>query len=66
MRHSVPFGASARADSPDVDAARDDGAHEVRPDLAYVRLTIVNVALFGPPGAGDRGGEPGGVLVDAG
>lgn len=62
MKHSVPLDASARADSPDADAARDDGAHEVRPDLAYVRLAIVDVALVGPPGAGDRGG----VLVDAG
>ena len=36
--------------------------HEVAPDLAYLRLAIVNVVLVGLPGAGDRGW----VLVDAG
>ncbi|HEX9952858.1 MAG TPA: MBL fold metallo-hydrolase [Rubricoccaceae bacterium] len=62
MSHSVPLDASARADDPDADAARDDGTHEVRPDLAYARLAIVNVVFVGMPGAGDRGW----VLVDAG
>ena len=42
--------------------ARDDGAIEVAPDLAYRRLGIVNIAFIGPPDAGDRGW----VLVDAG
>ena len=36
--------------------------HEVAPDLAYLRLAIVNVVLVGLPEAGDRGW----VLVDAG
>ncbi|WP_279478913.1 MBL fold metallo-hydrolase [Aureimonas sp. SK2] len=36
--------------------------HEVRPDLAYLRTAIVNVAMIGPAGAGDRGW----VLVDTG
>ena len=35
---------------------------EVAPDLALLRLPIVNMALFGTPGAGDRGW----VLIDAG
>ncbi len=40
----------------------DDGTREVRPDLAYRRLIMVNVVFYGPPNAGDRGW----VLVDAG
>ncbi|HWK66474.1 MAG TPA: MBL fold metallo-hydrolase [Rhizobiaceae bacterium] len=43
-------------------AARDDGTHEVCPDLAYRRLAIVNAVFFGKPGAGDREW----VLIDAG
>ena len=43
-------------------AARGERAREVAPGLAFRRLGIVNVALLGPPGAGDRGW----VLVDAG
>ena len=35
---------------------------EVRPDLAYLRTILVNVAFVGQPGAGDRGW----VLVDCG
>lgn len=38
------------------------GVTEVTPDLASLRLGIVNVVLVGPPDAGDRGW----VLVDAG
>ena len=40
----------------------DDGTIDVRPDVAYRRLLLVNVAFVGEPGAGDRGW----VLVDAG
>ena len=40
----------------------DDGAVELDPTLAYLRLAIVNVVLYGQPRAGDRGW----VLVDAG
>lgn len=44
-------------------AGTDEGsAHVLTPDLALRRLAIVNVAMFGPAGAGDRGW----VLVDAG
>ncbi len=44
-------------------AGTDEGsAHVVAPDLALRRLGIVNVAMVGPAGAGDRGW----VLVDAG
>lgn len=62
MDHQIPLDPSARADDPAADAARDDGTHEVRPDLAYTRLAIVNVVFYGRPGAGDRGW----VLIDAG
>ncbi len=40
--------------------AQDDGTMEVAPDLAYLRLAIVNAVLCGMPGARDW------VLVDAG
>jgi len=62
MEQQIPLGADARADDPQADDARGDGTHEVAPDLAYKRLAIVNVALYGLPGAGDRGW----VLVDTG
>ncbi|HEU4753039.1 MAG TPA: MBL fold metallo-hydrolase [Armatimonadota bacterium] len=62
MERQIALDPEARADDPERDAARDDGTHEVAPDLAYRRLLIVNVAFYGPPGAGDRGW----VLVDAG
>jgi glyoxylase-like metal-dependent hydrolase (beta-lactamase superfamily II) len=44
------------------DKIRDDGTHEVVPDVAYQRLALVNVVFFGYPGAGDRNW----VLIDAG
>jgi len=50
---------SARADNPESDEARSDGAMEIAPDLAYQRLLIVNVTFFG-----SLGGEW--VLIDAG
>ncbi len=40
--------------------AQDDGTVEVAPDLAYLRLAIVNAVLYGAPGARDW------VLVDTG
>ena len=44
-----------------IDADRDQaGVHQIAGDLAYMRLAIVNVVLYGEPGA------PGWVLVDAG
>lgn len=42
--------------------AAEEGAQEILPDLALLRLMIVNVVLAGPRHAGDRGW----VLVDAG
>ena len=40
--------------------AQDDGTIEVAPDLAYLRLAIVNAVFWGKPGARDW------VLIDAG
>ncbi len=40
--------------------AQDDGTMEVAPDLAYLRLAIVNAVFWGMPGARDW------VLIDAG
>lgn len=62
MTQQIPVDPKARADDPAADAHRDDGTHEVAPDLAYRRLVLVNVVFVGRPGAGDRGW----VLVDAG
>jgi glyoxylase-like metal-dependent hydrolase (beta-lactamase superfamily II) len=57
MVQQVPISRDAIAD------LRVDGpVHEVAPDLAYLRLAIVNVVLCGERGAGDRHW----VLVDAG
>ncbi|MER8413563.1 MBL fold metallo-hydrolase [Mesorhizobium sp. M1342] len=50
----------------DIDHARrenrGDGVWSIAPDLAYLRLTIVNVVFFGAPGSGDRNW----VLIDTG
>lgn len=59
MEHQIPLSKASRADDPRADEIRDDGTHEVRPDLAYKRLGIVNVAYVG------RAGGPW-VLVDTG
>ncbi len=56
----IPIDPSARADDPESDALRDDGAHEVTFDVAYKRLAIVNVVLYGVPKTREW------VLVDAG
>lgn len=58
MTQQVPLGDQARADP----GAGPDGAHEIAPDLAYLRTLIANLVFVGRPGAGDRGW----VLVDAG
>lgn len=58
MTQQVPIGDEARAEEID----RDDGTHEIAPDLAYRRLIMVNVVFFGRPQAGDRHW----VLIDAG
>jgi len=57
MEHSIPLDPAGRAGHAD-----DDGTLQVRPDLAYKRLAIVNAVFFGLPGAGDRGWT----LIDAG
>jgi glyoxylase-like metal-dependent hydrolase (beta-lactamase superfamily II) len=62
MSEQIPVDPRARADDPEIDAARKDGTREVLPDLAYRRLAIVNVMFYGRPGAGDRNW----VLIDAG
>lgn len=51
-----------RADDPTADHNRDDGTHEIAPDLAYKRLGIVNVMFWGVPGCGDGKW----VLIDTG
>jgi glyoxylase-like metal-dependent hydrolase (beta-lactamase superfamily II) len=55
--HSIPLDPAGRAGH-----SEDDGTEEVRPDLAYKRLAIVNAMFFGLPNAGDRNW----VLIDAG
>lgn len=62
MEHQIPMPPETRADDPEYDDLRDDGTHEVVPDVAYKRLMMVNVAYVGPKGAGDQGW----ILVDAG
>lgn len=62
MAAQIPLNPHARANDADSDAARQDGAHEICPDLAYRRLAIVNAVFFGEPAAGDREW----VLIDAG
>lgn len=62
MAQQISLGKEARADDPHVDDARDDGTHEVTSDIAYKRLGMVNISLFGPTNAGDRGW----VLIDTG
>src|SRR3954469_22416148 len=58
----IPLREEWRADDPDVDHARDDHTHQVRPDVAYKRTVFVNHCYIGMPGRGDRKW----VLVDAG
>ncbi len=62
QQHQIPLDANNRADDPHHDDLRDDGTHEVTPDLAYKRLAIVNVVFYGVPHAADRQW----VLIDAG
>lgn len=57
MDKQIPLSDAARAEEHE-----HDGIHEVRVDLAYQRLMLVNVAFAGRAGAGDRGWA----LIDAG
>lgn len=58
MAQQIPLDEKARA----AETVDDAGAREIAPDLAYLRLMIVNVVFVGPPRAGDRGW----VLIDTG
>ena len=58
MTQQIPLSSNARA----TETASHDGTHQIRPDLAYQRLLMVNVVFVGAPGAGDRNW----VLVDTG
>lgn len=62
MEQQIPVNDTALAGSPPNDEIRDDGTHEIAPDLAYKRLAIANVIFYGAPDAGD--GQW--VLIDAG
>lgn len=55
MAQQIPMHASDIAGT-----AQDDGTMGVAPDLAYLRLAIVNAVFYGAPGARDW------VLIDAG
>jgi glyoxylase-like metal-dependent hydrolase (beta-lactamase superfamily II) len=61
MRHQVNVTPAQRAAMLDKNPRRS-GTQEVAPGLAYKRLAIVNIVMFGPPGAADRQW----VLIDAG
>ena len=56
MAQQIPVDESAVAPS----AIPDDPVHEIRPDLAYRRIAIVNVVLSGAAGSGEW------VLIDTG
>lgn len=58
MTQQVELGNEGRAH----EIERGDGTREVVPDIAYLRTMIVNVVLFGLPGAEDRKW----VLIDTG
>ena len=62
MENQIPLNPSGRVDNPERDAAQQDGAHELAPDLAYKRLAIANIMYYGLPNAGDRQWT----LIDAG
>lgn len=47
MAPQIPISREARADDPRADAERDDGTHEIAPDLADRRLVLANVVFVG-------------------
>lgn len=57
MAHQIPLDASSV-----IGTDTGHGVIQVRPDVAYLRLTLVNVVFIGPAGAGDRGW----VMIDTG
>ena len=62
MEHQIPLSKDAIAGDFQADELRDDGTHEARPDVAYKRTAIVNLAMIGPKDAGDGGWT----LIDTG
>jgi glyoxylase-like metal-dependent hydrolase (beta-lactamase superfamily II) len=60
--NQIPLSDAAAADNHVADEARNDKTHQISLDLAYRQIAIVNVVLFGLPGAGDGRW----VLIDAG
>ena len=62
MAQQVPVSREAALTGLDVEADAEAGSHSIADDLAYRRLAIANVVLFGTVGAGDRNW----VLIDAG
>src|SRR4051812_3532262 len=58
----VPLPASAGAETPEADVARNDDTRQIITDVAYRQLAIVNVVFVGEQNAGDGNW----VLVDAG
>lgn len=57
MTQQIPLDASSV-----IGTDTGNGVIEVRPDVAYLRLTLVNVVFIGPAGVGDRGW----VMIDTG
>jgi glyoxylase-like metal-dependent hydrolase (beta-lactamase superfamily II) len=62
VEQQLPLEESGIAHNDRADDVRDDGTHEVAPDLVWKRLAIANVMFYGVPGAGS--GQW--VLIDAG
>jgi glyoxylase-like metal-dependent hydrolase (beta-lactamase superfamily II) len=58
MVQQIPLPAASIADL----SHSEHGARPIAPDLAYIRMAMVNVVLFGPPGHGDRSW----ILIDTG
>ena len=55
MKEQVKVSRAVRADSPEYDDLRDDETWEVRSDVAYKRVGIVNVVFYGRAGADGLG-----------
>jgi glyoxylase-like metal-dependent hydrolase (beta-lactamase superfamily II) len=58
MAQQIPLDPSARAH----EKVQEESVREIAPDIAYLRLLIVNIMFVGPRNAGDREW----VLIDAG
>lgn len=62
MEHRIRLADEDRADKNNEEAQHYQGSRQIGPDLAYMRLLLVNVVLVGVPDTVDRGW----VLVDTG